>query len=199
MNRNSKRKIILASTSASRREMLTRTGIAFTVEPSDYEEDMSIGLPPHELVRTFSQGKAQAVAKKHSDAIVIGADSVAVLDGKALGKPKDEAEARATLKNLSGRDHIFLTGITIIDTKSGKEVTKSVENTVTFRALTDADIDAYINSGEPMQGHAASYAGQGRGAFLIASVTGEYTNTLGLPLGTLAETLLELGVNMLEQ
>ena len=160
---------------------------------------MSINLPPRELVKMFSQDKARAVAKNHDDAIIIGADSVAVLDGKVLGKPKDKAEARTMLQNLSGRDHIFLTGFTIIDSKNGKEVTKSVSNTVTFRKLSEEDIAAYINSGEPLAGHAGAYAAQGRGAFLISNITGEYTNTLGLPLGSLATAVLEFGVNLLEQ
>lgn len=194
-----KRKIILASTSQSRQAMLHRTGIEFTVEASDYQEDMSIRLPPHDLVKIFSQEKARSVAAKHTDAIIIGADSVAVLDGKALGKPKDKVEAKSMLQNLSGRDHSFLTGFTVIDTKNQKEVTKVIENTVTFRKLSEADIAAYLDSGEPLAGHAAAYAGQGRGAFLISSVDGEYTNTLGLPLGSLATTLLEFGVNLLEQ
>ncbi len=179
--------------------MLSRTGIRFSVEPSDYEEDMSVDLVPHELVKTFSQGKAKAVAVKHDDAIIIGADSVAVLDGKVLGKPKDKPEAEAMLRSLNGRDHTFLTGFTVIDSKDGREVTKVVENTVTFRQLSDADITAYLNSGEPLAGHAAAYAGQGRGAFLISSVAGEYTNTLGLPLGSLATVMLEFDINLLEQ
>jgi len=193
------RKIILASTSASRRNLLDRTGIQYSIEPSDYEEDMSIDLSPHDLVKTFSQGKARAVAKNHDDAIIIGADSIAVLDGRPLGKPKDRADAEKTLRSLSGRDHIFLTGFTIIDSKNGKETTKLIENTVTFRKLSEADITAYIDSGEPLAGHAGAYAAQGRGAFLISSITGEYTNTLGLPLGSLAETMLEFGINLLEQ
>lgn len=199
LNNLEKRKIILASTSASRREMLKRTSIEFTVEPSAYEENMAADLKPHDLVQTFSQGKARAVAAKHDDAIIIGADSVAVLDGKILGKPKDEAEARAMLRSLSGREHVFLTGFTVIDAKNGQEVTRAVENTVTFRKLSDADITAYVNSGEPLAGHAGAYAAQGRGAFLIASVNGEYSNMLGLPLVTLAQVMLDFGVNLLEQ
>lgn len=179
--------------------MLTRTGIQFSVEPSDYEEDMLIDLSPQDLVQAFSQGKAKEVAVKHEDAIIIGADSVAVLDSKVLGKPKDKLEAEAMLRSLSGRDHIFLTGFIVIDSKSGKEITKTVENTVTFRKLSDADIAAYMSSGEPLAGHAGAYAAQGRGAFLISSVAGEYTNTLGLPLGSLAVAMLEFGVNLLEQ
>lgn len=194
-----KRNIILASTSSSRKNLLDRTGIQYSIEPSDYEEDMSIDLPPSDLVKMFSQGKARAVAKKHNDAIIIGADSVAVLDGKALGKPKSKDEAEIMLKNLSGRDHIFLTGFTVIDTKTGKEVTKCVENTITFRKLSEADIASYISSGEPLAGHAGAYAAQSRGAFLISNVSGEYTNTFGLPLSSLAETILEFGVNLLEQ
>jgi len=194
-----KRKIILASTSASRKKLLDRTGIQYSIEPSDYEEDMSLDLLPDDLVKTFSQGKAQAVAKKHDDAIIIGADSLAVLDGKALGKPKNELEAKTMLQNLSGRVHICLTGFTVIDTENGKEITKCVENTVTFRKLSEADIAAYIDSGEPLAGHAGAYAAQGRGTFLISNITGEYTNTLGLPLGSLAEVMLEFGVNLLGQ
>lgn len=179
--------------------MLERTGIKFSIEPSDYEEDLSIDLSPRDLVKTFSLEKAKSVAKKHNDAIIIGADSVAVLDGKILGKPKDKMEAESMLRNLSGRDHVFLTGFTVIDTNNGKTVTQFVENTVTFRSLSDDDIAAYLNSGEPLAGHAGAYAGQGRGAFLITNMDGEYTNTLGLPLCSLAQTMLDFGVNLLEQ
>ena len=189
--------LILASTSQSRKEMLTRTGVQFTVEPSDYEEDMTIALAPHEMVQLFSREKARAVAKRHTEGIVVGADSVAVLDGKAIGKPKDEAEARAVLQSLSGREHIFLTGFTVIDIASNTEITKTEETVVTFKKLTPEEIDTYIKSGEPLNGHAGAYAAQSKGAALIEKIEGEFTTSFGLPLCSLNTILQQFGISLL--
>lgn len=189
--------IILASTSKGRKDLLERVGVQFTVEPSDYEEDMSLNIPPQELVKMFSQGKARAVAAKHSEGITIGADSIVVLDGKAIGKPKDEAHAREILRSLSGRGHTFLTGFTVIDIAAGKEITNTVETAVIFKEISPEELDAYLASGEPMQGHAAGYAVQGRAAVFIKRIEGEYTNIIGLPLYSLNEALREFGVSLL--
>lgn len=190
------RKIILASTSPGRRDLMVQTGLDFTVEPSNYEEDMSLKVSPQKLVRILSQGKARAVAKRHKNTIVIGADSVAAIGKEVLGKPKDKKDAIKMLKKLSGKNHIFTTGLTVIDTKSGKEANEVIQTDVYFRKLSPSEISAYIATGESI-GHAGAYAIQGKGAMLVQKMNGEYTNLMGLPLGRLAIILSKFGVKSL--
>jgi len=191
------RKIILASTSPSRAELLKQIGLRFTAEASDYEEDLTLKVSPKELVKTLSQGKARAVAKKHADAIVIGSDLVAVLGKEVLGKPKDAADAKRMLRKLSGKTHQSFTGLTVIDTKAGKEVTQVVETKVSFRKLSPNEIDGYIASKEPF-GKAGAYAIQQTGAMFVESIYGEYSAVMGLPLAELAVILKKLGVSLYE-
>ena len=155
---------------------------------------MSLAVPPTELVKILSQGKARAVASKHNDAIVIGADSVAVLGEKVLGKPEDSDDAERMLKELSGMMHTFTTGFTVIDTDSGKEVTDVSETKVFFKKLTDDEITGYVATGESV-GHAGAYSIQQKGAMLVEKIEGEYTNIIGLPLAQLSSVLKEFGIN----
>ncbi|MEX0650295.1 MAG: nucleoside triphosphate pyrophosphatase [Candidatus Andersenbacteria bacterium] len=191
------KKLILASTSRSRRTLLERAGVQFEVVPSDYEEDMTLPLEPHEMVKEFSQGKAQAVTKHRPGAIIVGADSVAVLKGKALGKPKDEAEARAMLKRLSGAKFIFLTGFTVINSATGEEITDTEEVAVHIKELSDSEIDTYIASGEPLAGHAGAFAAQGKGAVIIERIEGDVTALMGLPLCRLNTITQKWGFSLL--
>lgn len=190
------RKIILASKSKGRQKLLEQIGLTFSTEASDYEEDMSLTITPAELVKMLSLGKARAVALKHKNAIVIGADSVGVLENKILGKPKDEADARAMLQSMSGKKHTFISGLTVIDTKLNKEETVVAETQVYFRKLTNREIDEYITSGESLS-CATSYAIQGKGAVLVQKIEGEYSNIMGLPLSKLATILPEFGIRIL--
>lgn len=190
------RNIILASTSAGRKALLAQTGLTFTAEPSNYEEDMSLALPPAQLVTVLSQGKARAVAARHDDAIIIGADSVGVLEGTIFGKPKDEADARDMLRRMSGKAHTFVTGLTVIDTAFDKELSAVSETKVYFRELTDEEINNYVASGESLS-CAGSYAIQGRGALLVEKIEGEYSTILGISLSKLSKILHELEVNVL--
>lgn len=191
-------KIILASTSLGRKELLEQTGLKFSTEASDYEEDMSLAVHPTELVKILSQGKAQAVAGKHEDAIVIGADSIVVLGEKIFGKPEDSDDAERMLREIRGTMHTFITGFTIINTKSGREVTNISETNVYFKKLIDHEIKEYVATGESV-GHAGAYSIQGRGAMLVERIEGEYTNIIGLPLSQLASVLMDFGVNVLAQ
>ena len=190
------RKIILASASPSLRELLEKIGLPFIVEVSGYEEDKTVSASPHALVQLLSQGKARAVAHHHKNALVIGADSMAVLDNELLGKPTDTADARRMLLKMRGRAHSFITGFTIIDTKNKKEVTKCVESTVHLRRLSEKEIDAYIASGEPF-GHAGSYNLADLGMVLVEKIDGDYANVTGLPVSVVVETLKEFGVQVL--
>lgn len=190
------RKIILASASPSRKELLEKAGLTFAVEVSNYKEDNQLPLSPRKLVQFLSAEKAKAVGKRHQDAIVIGADTVGVLKGTLLGKPKSKVHAKKMLRDLSGKSHMFITGFTIIDTKTSKKITQFVETKVYFRKLTDTEINAYIASGEAM-GHAGSYAIQGLGMQLVKKIEGDYPNVAGLPVAKVVETLKKFGIETL--
>lgn len=189
------KKIILASTSPRRKEIFEKAGIPFEFEASDFEEDMSLNLPPVELAKQLSLGKAKAVAEKYHDAIVIGADTFIALNGKVLGKPKTEEKAREMLNVMSGRSHSVFTGYTIIDTKTGKTVSKVIETKVFFKELSKDEIDGYIQSGEPLD-RAGSYAIQELGAIFVEKIEGDFFNVMGLPLCALIEDLKSFGVDV---
>ena len=154
--------IILASASPRRKELLEQIGLKFEVEPSNYNEDLNSGLDPHELAKSLSLKKAEQVAKNHTSALVIAADTFVVLEGKILGKPKTETNARKMLAALSGKQHSVITGFTIIDTGSHKALSRSVATKVYITKLTSNEIDAYIKSKEPLD-KAGAYAIQGLG------------------------------------
>ena len=184
--------VVLASASPRRKEILERARIPFIVDAGDYEEDMSLDLPPHELVRHFSLGKAQSVQHKHPNSLVIGSDSVVVFDGKILGKPHTPQRAKEMLQKLSGRKNTAVTGYAVIDTDNGNMFVDSVENVVTFRKISDHEIDAYIATGEPFD-KAGAYAIQGVGGLFVEKIEGDYTAILGLPLWPVVRTLKEFG------
>ncbi len=187
------RKIILASSSQRRKELLKITGLKFRVAASDYDEDMDLGLKPRQLARFISHKKAAAAATKYKDAIVIAADTFIVFGGKLLGKPKNTAVAGSMLKALNGKTHSVITGFTIIDTGNNKKLSRSVETKVFFRKLTTKEIESYIRTKEPL-GKAGAYAIQGLGAFLIKKIEGDYFNVIGLPLSALIEGLKKFGI-----
>jgi septum formation protein len=190
------KKIILASASPRRKELLEKIGLKFEVEPGDINEELQSDLPPQELAKKLSQEKALAVSKKYSDAIIIAADTIGVFEGKIVGKPRTSTEATKMLRMLNGKSHLVVTGFTIIDTKTGKTVSKSVETTVYFRKLTEAEIDAYVKTGEPLD-KAGGYALQGLGALIVEKITGDFYNVIGLPLSALVESLKTFGVKVL--
>jgi septum formation protein len=189
--------IILASSSPRRLELLSRTGIKFGVDPGDYEEVHDPSLNAEQLVRKLSFEKAQNVAGKHIDAIVIGADTVISLEGEVFGKPHTPEKARKTLHALSGRYHDVLTGITIM-TSDNWNMRADIERTrVYFRALTGEEIDAYIATGEPLQ-KAGAYAIQGGARKFVERFEGDYSNILGFPLTLLRRMLREFEVELPE-
>lgn len=191
-------RIILASQSPRRRELLAQIGVSFTVEVSDTDENVS-GTDPAAIVQELARRKALAVASHHAgEAVtVIGADTIVVYEGEILGKPKDTDDARRMLRELSGNAHQVYTGVCVIDMSSdrNREHTKDLrpdnreisfaERTDVFVApLTDAEIDAYIKTGEPFD-KAGSYGIQGTFARHIEKIQGDYTNVVGLPVGRL--------------
>lgn len=190
------RKIILASASPRRKELLALTGLKFEVDPADYEEDMNLKLSPHELARFLSLEKARSIAGKYKNAIIIAADTFVVMGEKILGKPHNDAEAKRMLELIEGRTHSVITGFTILDTDTGKKLSRSVETKVTFRKLAEKDIEAYVKTKEPLD-KAGAYAIQGLGSILIKSIEGDYFNVIGLPLCALVEKLKEFGIRVL--
>jgi septum formation protein len=176
------RRLILASASPRRRELLSQIGVVFDVDAAHVDE----GDDP----RVNAVEKARAAAARHrgEDAVVLGADTEVVLDGSVLGKPGGEAHAREMLRRLSGRSHAVVTAYALVDCTTGRELVRSVETDVTFRHLTDDDIDAYVATGEPLD-KAGAYGIQGRGAVLVDRIDGDYFNVVGLPLADLAAAL----------
>jgi septum formation protein len=196
VNMPEKRRIILASASPRRREILGITGLRFSVDSSEYEEDMEMGLKPHQLAKFLSAEKARAIASKYPNALVIAADTFIVFKGKFLGKPHTEEEARRMLVLLNGKAHSVITGFTILDTKSRKKLSRSVETKVYFRKMTEQEIESYVGTGEPLD-KAGAYAIQGIGAVIVKKIEGDYFNVVGLPLNSLTEALRKFGVAVL--
>ena len=188
-------RIILASQSPRRRELLGRMGITeFEVIPAQGEEIATRTLGPDRLVEELSRRKCAEVSAAHPDALVIAADTVVSIDSQVLGKPRSEEEAGRMLRALSGRLHVVYTGVTVCC--QGKTVTESESTSVRFRSLTDADIMRYITTGEPMD-KAGAYGIQGYGSVLVEGISGDYYNVMGLPVCRLAKMLARFGVDPL--
>lgn len=190
-------KIILASGSEQRKLLLENIGLRFKIERSDYKEDMDLKMKPHNLAKFLSKGKVEAVAKKHKNAIVIGADSFIIFKGKLLGKPNTEKRAREMLKMISGKWHSAITGFTVIDTEKDKSISGAEETKVYVKKMTFREIDDYVKTKEPLN-KAGSYGIQRLGSCIIEKINGEYTNVVGLPMPALADALRKLGVNIFD-
>ena len=186
-------KLVLASGSPRRRELLERVGLEFTVRVPQVEERLPEGLNPRETVETLSRIKAEA-ADLAADEIGITADTMVFLDGKQLGKPVDEADALSMLTALQGRRHIVCTGVTV---RQGKRLlTQSEETAVWFRSASRDELERYVRTGEPMD-KAGAYGIQSRGALLAERIEGDYANVIGLPLLRLSRMLAQFGVTVL--
>ena len=189
-------KIILASTSPRRREILDLAGISFEVENSDTDETITGDVSPAEYVDELSLRKAGTVAKRHPDDIVIGADTIVTYDDRILGKPKDHDEAFEMLCGLSGRTHSVYTGVTIIYPSGEFNLQADTFHVITEVTMYDSDkelLRSYADSGEPLD-KAGAYAIQGRGAVLVERIEGDYYNVMGLPIAELYRHLLAAGI-----
>lgn len=185
--------LILASASPRRKELLRQARIPFIIRPSDVDEAVGLSGSPAEKAEMLAFLKASDVAKKTPGGIVLGADTIVVLDDVVFGKPSDNDHAFSMLSVLSGREHLVITGIAIIDTVKGI-VRKGFELTkVRFAKLSSEEIWYYISTGEP-EGKAGAYAVQGIGALLVESIQGCYTNVVGLPLNKLRKMLEDFGI-----
>ena len=184
-------RLILASQSPRRRELLTLIGLVHDVVPADLDESLLPGESPSGHAERLARAKAAAIALLHLEAVVIGADTIVVLDGQVLGKPRDPQDATRMLRMLSGRTHTVLTAVAVARGAMLVAAVESVE--VTFRALSETCIASYLATGEPMD-KAGSYGIQGYGATLVERIHGDYFAVMGLALGTLVELLRSVGV-----
>ena len=189
-------KIVLASGSPRRQELLQRIGITdFDIRVPQTEETYPAGLSPRETVEYISREKSDAAAALCTpEEIIITADTMVFLDDQRLGKPVDEADALRMLTALQGRRHTVRTGVTL--RQGDKSLTQSEATDVCFRSASESELLAYIATGEPMD-KAGAYGIQGRGALFIAHLDGDYFNVMGLPLCRLGQLLNELGVELL--
>jgi septum formation protein len=181
---------VLASASPRRRELLAQLGLRFTVAAADLDETPLSQESPDIYVLRLARAKAQAVAARFPDSWVLAADTTVALETQLLGKPEGAAEARQMLSLLSGRTHWVYTGVALAGRAQASTVVRSA---VTFRTLSQAEIDWYVGTGEPLD-KAGAYAVQGKGGFLVASLEGSPTNVIGLPLGETLQMLAQAGV-----
>ena len=183
------RPLVLASTSPARRALLEQVGLRFVAEAPEVAEALDPAGDPVEQARALALAKARAVAARRPDALVIGADQVLVLEGRVLGKPADEVDARAQLARMAGRRHALITAVALV----GDGIWQGQEKTtLQVRPLTGGEIDAYVATGE-WRGCAGGYRLEGRGLALFERIEGDPTNVLGLPVPLLLGELRRRG------
>ncbi|MDQ3181725.1 MAG: Maf family protein [Acidobacteriota bacterium] len=174
-------KLILASGSPRRAEILSFVGWEFEKQVADIDETELLNESPTDYVQRLAREKAEAVAEEYEDALVLGADTIVVIDEKIIGKPKDLIDARRMLKLLSGRWHEVLTGAAIVEVQSQKSVVEIQRTRVKFAEMTDAEIEFLVEKGEPLD-KAGAYAVQAQAALFIEEIEGDYWNVVGLPV-----------------
>ncbi len=180
------KKLILASQSPRRRELISILGLPFAVVGPKCEEVMDTTLPINEQIEKLAYDKAMSVLDENMDNIVIGSDTVVVCDGVVLGKPKDEEDAKNMLRMLSGNTHAVITGVAILS-DSHQEIF-SVATLVTFNEMTEEEIQSYVATKEPMD-KAGAYGIQGKGALYIRNIEGDYYSVMGLPVSSIYDAL----------
>ena len=184
-------RVVLASASPRRRELLNLIGIAHEVRPANIDETMRPREAPRRYAERLAREKASAVATRDPDLITIGADTVVVINRKVLGKPADANDAARMLRMLSGREHTVITAVAV---SRGRKLRSAIEEVrVKFRRLRDDEIEAYIAMGEPMD-KAGAYGIQGYGATIVERIEGDYFAVMGLPLVRLVGLMRDVGV-----
>lgn len=184
-------RVILASSSPRRRELLAMIGIPHEVMPADIDESYLPGEPPNAHAERLAREKGRVIAERNPDAVVISADTIVVINGEVLGKPRDAAHAVRMLRQLSGRTHTVFTAVAVA--RDGRVESGVEAVTVTFRELTEAEIIAYVGTGEPMD-KAGAYGIQGYGATIVERIDGDYFAVMGLALGRMVALLRRVGV-----
>lgn len=186
-------RLILASASPRRRELLGQLGVKFDVIVADVTEHEDPTTDPRVMVAHNSALKADWVAARHPDALVLGADTTVFIDGTALNKPRDGAEARAMLRRLSGRTHTVFTGLAVRRTSDGRRIDDGVATEVTFKTIDEAIIEAYLARVNTLD-KAGGYAIQEHSEMIVAGHRGSFTNIIGLPLETTKQILTQCGL-----
>lgn len=184
--------LLLASASPRRQQLFSLLGVPFTTLRAEVEENRHPGEKPEEMVCRLSQAKARALAEDHPERLIVAADTIVVLDGQVLGKPADADEATAMLRQLRGREHLVLSGLTALSPSTGQQATELVRTTVWMRPYSDEEIAHYVASGDPLD-KAGAYAIQHQGFNPVAYIQGCYASVMGLPLCHLARVLSRLG------
>ena len=187
------RDIILASASPRRKELLTSLGLRFSVADSGVDETDDAAENPAKFAADLAIQKAEAVASRMPRSLILGADTVVVVDHRILGKPTDDADARRMLQRLRSRWHRVVTGVAVLDALTGKRAVSVVETRVKMASYSDRDIEEYVMSGEPLD-KAGSYAIQGLGGRLVDAIEGCYTNVVGLPVCEVARLFEQFGI-----
>ena len=192
------KKMILASASPRRREILEQIGVKFVIAKSDFHEpEFSVDLLPEEYVKECARGKAENVADRFDDVLIIGADTIVVCENRLLGKPDSMADAFEYIKLLSGTRHDVYTGICIMDVCDGRVLTDYEKTSVTFRSLTDREISLYLSIIKPLD-KAGAYAIQGPGAVIVESINGCYYNVVGLPVVRIEKMLSDFNTSFFQ-
>lgn len=182
-------RLILASSSPRRADLLSQIGLTFEIYPSDIEEPSFNGsISPAAATQQLASMKAKSVAERYTEGVIIGADTLVEYKNELLGKPDNPEHARYILKKLSGKKHKVVTGLCLINVELSKEITWYEVTKVHFRELSPIEIEEYVNCGEPLD-KAGAYGIQGRGAAFVNRIEGCYFNVVGLPLASLIEKL----------
>ena len=192
MVRVSELAVVLASSSPRRRELLDLVGICHTVSPADIDESLRVGELPEAYAERLARAKAETLAQGNPDALIVGADTIVVIDDIVLGKPKDTGDAERMLGLLSGRSHTVMTAVAV--NYLGRTVSTVEIVDVTFRPLGEEEIRNYVATGEPMD-KAGAYGIQGYGATIVRRIDGDYFAVMGLSLVKLVALMAELGVS----
>lgn len=187
--------IILASNSPRRGELLRQIGLSFVTAPANVDEQVQAGESPESYVVRVALDKARAAAAMAGSGVIIAADTIVVLDDHILGKPADRHDAELMLSLLSGRTHIVITGLAVIDAAAGKTATGTSLTRVWFRDLSQDEITSYVMTGEPLD-KAGAYGIQGKGALFVKQIEGCYYNVVGLPLSLLGELLRNFSIRL---
>jgi len=190
-------KIVLASTSPRRAELLKQIGVEFEAASGNVQERPHPDEAPADYITRLARAKVIAVAGERETGLIIGADTVVVLDGQLLGKPNNEADAERMLRSLSGRWHAVMTGVALYDVATGQEVADFDKTLVRFARLSNQEIEWYVKTGEPMD-KAGAYGIQGLGGLFVDEIAGNYYNVVGLPLPLVYRLARRLGYSFLK-
>jgi septum formation protein len=187
--------LILASSSPRRRDLLSSLGLQFQVVPAELQEIPSAHEAAKDFALRVAEKKALSVGKQYPHAWVIGADTVVVIEGAILGKPRDQEDATRMLQKLANREHVVITAYALVNVAKEEKIVGAEETRVKIDSLDEREIEWYVNTGEPFD-KAGGYAIQGKGAFMVEWIKGSYTNVVGLPLCQLLRRFKEVGIDV---